>query len=67
MTVLELAGRTQAPIAADLGAGLDARAKREYRRRLLELQAEIDDAEEAKRPGRAANGRTSRWTPCCGS
>ncbi len=53
MTVLDLAGRTHAPIAADLGPGLDARAKREYRRRLLELQAEIDDAERRQDPIRS--------------
>ena len=33
-------GHTGTPIAADLGPGLDARAKREYRRRLHLLQAE---------------------------
>jgi tetratricopeptide (TPR) repeat protein len=50
VTVLDLTGWTHAPIAADLGAGLDARAKREYRRRLVELQADIDDAEAASDP-----------------
>jgi hypothetical protein len=50
LTVLDLTGRTQAWIAADLGAGLDARAKREYRRRLVELQAEIDNAEAGNDP-----------------
>ena len=53
LTALELAGRTDAPIAADLGPGLDARAKREYRRRLLALQAEIDDAEGTGDPVRS--------------
>ena len=53
VTVLELAGQTQAPISADLGPGLDARAKREYRRRLLELQAEIDHAERTGDPVRS--------------
>ena len=66
VTALELAGRAQTPVAADLGPGLDARAKREYRRRLLELQAEVDEAEAPTIPS-AANGRTSRWTRCCGS
>jgi tetratricopeptide (TPR) repeat protein len=50
VTVLDLTGRGHAPIAADLGAGLDARAKREYRRRLVELQADIDDAQAASDP-----------------
>ncbi len=50
LTVLDLTGRTHASIAADLGAGLDARAKREYRRRLVELQAEIDNAEAGNDP-----------------
>ncbi|HYQ32316.1 MAG TPA: AAA family ATPase [Lapillicoccus sp.] len=50
LTVLNLTGRTHASIAADLGAGLDARAKREYRRRLVELQAEIDNAEAGNDP-----------------
>jgi tetratricopeptide (TPR) repeat protein len=50
VSVLDLAGRTHAPIAADLGAGLDARAKREYRRRLVELQVDIDSAEAASDP-----------------
>ena len=31
-------------VTSDLGPALDARAKREYRRRLAELQEEIDDA-----------------------
>lgn len=52
VTALELAGRIHTPVGADLGPGLDARAKREYRRRLLELQAEVDDAEAANDPVR---------------
>lgn len=50
VTVLDLAGRTHTPVAADLGAALDARAKRQYRRRLVELQAEIDGAEARSDP-----------------
>ena len=53
VSAVELAGRAVAPIAADLGPSLDARAKREYRRRLHELQAEVDDAETAHDPVRA--------------
>lgn len=53
VTALELAGRIHTPIGADLGPGLDARAKREYRRRLLELEAEVDDAEAANDPVRS--------------
>jgi tetratricopeptide (TPR) repeat protein len=34
-----------APVQADLGPALDARAKREYRQRISELQSEIDEAE----------------------
>jgi tetratricopeptide (TPR) repeat protein len=47
LSALELSGRAATPVAADLGPGLDARAKRAYRERLLELQAEVDDAEAA--------------------
>ena len=43
VTAVELAGGSGAP-AADLGPALDAQAKRVYRQRLLELQAEVDDA-----------------------
>jgi len=47
VSAIELAGPGEAPVARDLGPSLDARAKRDYRRRLLELQAEVDDAEAA--------------------
>jgi len=47
VTAVELAGHTNGPIAGDLGPGLDARAKRDYRRRLHDLQAEVDSAESA--------------------
>lgn len=47
VSATELEGRADAPIARDLGPSLDARAKRAYRQRLLELQAEVDDAEAA--------------------
>jgi hypothetical protein len=47
VSAVELAGGAQAPVARDLGPSLDARAKRAYRGRLLELQAEVDDAEAA--------------------
>ncbi len=53
VTALELVGHTHAPVAADLGPGLDARAKREYRRRLLELQAEVEEAERTADPIRS--------------
>ncbi len=43
VTATELAGQVGMP-AADLGPALDAQAKRAYRQRLLELQAEVDDA-----------------------
>jgi hypothetical protein len=52
VAAVELAGRAHTPVAADLGPGLDAQAKRAYRRRLLELQAEVDDAEAANDPVR---------------
>jgi tetratricopeptide (TPR) repeat protein len=48
VTALDLAGRAETPVASDLGPALDARAKREYRRRLHLLQAEVDDAEAAR-------------------
>jgi tetratricopeptide (TPR) repeat protein len=47
VSAVELAGRADTPTPRDLGPGLDARAKRAYRQRLLELQAEVDDAEAA--------------------
>jgi hypothetical protein len=47
VTAVELAGHGNGPIAVDLGPGLDARAKRDYRRRLHELQAEVDSADSA--------------------
>ena len=39
-------------MAADLGPALDAQAKRAYRQRLLELQAEVDDAAAGNDPVR---------------
>ena len=50
---IELAGGPGAPVAADLGPALDAQAKRAYRQRLLELQAEVDDAAAGNDPVRA--------------
>jgi len=53
----ELAGRNDAdapPAPADLGPALDARAKRAYRRRMLELQEEVDEATANSDPERAA-------------
>ncbi|HEU4331360.1 MAG TPA: hypothetical protein VFR40_09615, partial [Lapillicoccus sp.] len=47
ISALDLSGRADAPVHADLGPALDAQAKRTYRRRLLELQAEVDDATDA--------------------
>ena len=47
VTALALAGHDATPVATDLGPALDIRAKREYRRRLHLLQAEVDDAEAA--------------------
>jgi hypothetical protein len=41
----------------DAGPVLDDRARAEYRRRLAELQAEVDDAERCNDPGRAASAR----------
>ena len=67
VTALELAGRTHAPVAADLGPGLDARAKREYRRRLLELQAEIDDAEATRRSRPQRTGARRDGRPAAGA
>jgi hypothetical protein len=53
VTAVELGGRTDTPVAADLGPALDADAKRAYRRRLLVLQAEVDDADTVGDPVRA--------------
>ena len=52
----ELAGYADAdapPVQRDVGPALDAQAKREYRRRLLELQAEMDDSDRAADPERS--------------
>ena len=53
VTAVELAGQANGPIASDLGPGLDARAKRDYRRRLHDLQAEVDSAHDLVRAERA--------------
>lgn len=45
VAAVELAGRAGAPPAGGLGPSLDGRAKREYRRRLHLLQAEVDEAD----------------------
>lgn len=48
VAAVDLAGASAAdavPLASDLGAALDARAKREYRERITELRAEIDEAD----------------------
>lgn len=47
LTSVDLAGADAgvAVVASDLGPTLDARAKREYRQRIAELQADIDEAE----------------------
>ncbi|MGH9192361.1 MAG: hypothetical protein ACRDZ0_07795 [Acidimicrobiales bacterium] len=52
VTAVELAGSVGGPVAADLGPALDAQAKRAYRRRLLELQADVDDAAACNDPMR---------------
>ncbi len=52
VTAVELSGGAGAPVAADLGPALDAQAKQAYRRRLLELQAEVDDAATSNDPVR---------------
>lgn len=44
-------------VAGDLGPALDARAKREYRRRIAELHADIDQAEDYNDLERAARLR----------
>ena len=50
--------------AADLGPALDAQAKRAYRQRLLELQAEVDDAAAGNDPVRGrAGARRDRRSP----
>lgn len=50
VSAVELAG---ARVATDLGPALDAQAKRAYRRRLQELQADIEDATQCHDPARA--------------
>ena len=56
---LELASGQATPPAGDAGAMLDDEAKRAYRRRLDELRAEIEEAEELERP-RARRARFRR-------
>jgi hypothetical protein len=48
---LELAGGAE--VGGDLGPALDEHARREYQARILELQAEVDDARAASDPVRA--------------
>jgi hypothetical protein len=60
VAAVDLAGASEPgrpPVAADLGPTLDARAKREYRQRVAELQAEIDEADDHHDPERAAKAR----------
>lgn len=57
VSALELAGHLETPTAADLGPSLDARAKREYRRRLHHLQTEIDAAEAGADPVRGGRAQ----------
>lgn len=52
----DLNGTHPAP-TGDLGPALDARAKREYRQRINELQADIDEAERWADPERAERAR----------
>lgn len=59
-TAIELAGaghRGELAVHRDLGPALDARAKREYRQRIADLQADIDEAEDHHDIERAARGR----------
>jgi hypothetical protein len=59
--VLDLAGGARADAGTgDLGDLLDARARAEYRRRLAELDEEIDDAEASADADRAERARTER-------
>jgi tetratricopeptide (TPR) repeat protein len=69
--VLDLAGRGGAPVGSggadhddhaggDLGELLDARARAEYRRRLAELDDELEDAEACADPVRAERARDER-------
>ena len=50
-------GDGAAVVERDLGPVLDATAKRAYRRRLAELQAEVDEADDHHDPERAARAR----------
>ena len=52
VAAVELAAPAYAPVAADLGPALDGQAKRAYRQRLAELQAEVDDAAACNDPVR---------------
>jgi hypothetical protein len=57
VAAIDLFGAPEAPVAADLGPVLDATAKRAYRRRIAELQAEIDEADDFADLERAARHR----------
>ena len=50
-------GEAAGPVAHDMGPALDARAKREYRRRIAELQTDIDEADAHHDLERAARAR----------
>jgi hypothetical protein len=50
-------GSGPAVVERDLGPALDATAKRAYRRRLAELQAEVDEADDHHDPERAGRAR----------
>lgn len=51
------AGSGPTVVSSDLGASLDTRAKREYRRRIGELHQEIEEAEDHNDPERALKHR----------
>ena len=60
ISATELAGfgAADAPaVERDVGPALDSRAKKEYRRRVLELQAEMDDSDLAGDAGRSARAK----------
>jgi non-specific serine/threonine protein kinase len=57
--VLDLASLSAGPIdAGDAGEVIDAEARAAYRRRIGQLRAEIDDAEDSHDSGRAETART---------
>jgi hypothetical protein len=60
VAAVDLAGAPGAPVQGDLGAALDARAKADFKARLTELEAELEEADTAGDAARSARAEAER-------